>query len=79
METSKALQDLFYQYTHLHIGGKEIVCPYWMNNLEKGIYGPIGGKGTPREIEEATTKEAEAENVTSVDIINKIVNEIEVP
>ncbi len=63
METSKALQDLFYHYTHLKIGGKEIVCPYWMNNLEKGIYGPIGGKGTPGEIVEATLKEAKAENI----------------
>lgn len=62
-ETSKALQDLYYKYTHLPIGGKEIVCPYWMNNLEKGIYGPVGGKGTPEQIVEAVVKEAESENV----------------
>lgn len=62
-ETSKALQDLFYSYTHLLIGGKEVVCPYWMNNLEKGIYGPIGGKGTPKQIEEITASEAEKEKV----------------
>lgn len=62
-ETSKALQNLFYQYTHLPIGGKEIVCPYWMNNLEKGIYGPIGGKGTPKQIEDVTAAEAEKEKI----------------
>lgn len=66
VETSKALQDLFYKYTHLPIGGKEVICPYWMNNLEKGIYGPIGGKGTPRQTVNITITEAEREKVDLV-------------
>lgn len=44
------MDRLFYAYTHLSLGGKEIVCPYWMNDLEKDIYGPLGGKGKPEEI-----------------------------
>lgn len=63
IETSKALQELFLKYTHLPIGGKEIVCPYWMNNLEKGIFGPIGGKGTPKQIVQITIEQAVAEGV----------------
>ncbi len=63
IESSKALDALFYKYTHLPIGGKEIVCPYWMNNLEKGIYGPIGGKGTPEEIVLTTNEYAISEKV----------------
>jgi len=58
-ETSKALQNLFYQYSHLPLGGKEIVCPYWKNNLRRMIFGPFGGKGKPGQIVEATKKEAE--------------------
>jgi len=59
IETSKSLQDLFYRYTHLPLGGQKIVCPYWINNLKAGVFGPYGGKGTPREIVEATKTEAE--------------------
>lgn len=59
VETSKALDDLFYKYTHLLLGGKEIICPYWMNNLKAGIFGPYGGKGTPEQIVEATKSEAQ--------------------
>lgn len=62
-ETSNALQALYYEYTHLPIGGKEAICPYWMNNLEKEIYGPIGGKGRPKEIVLATENAAEEEKV----------------
>lgn len=58
VETSCVLRDLFYKYTHLPLGGKEIVCPYWMNNLKEGIFGPYGGKGTPEQIVEATETEA---------------------
>jgi hypothetical protein len=53
-ESSSALQELFYQYTHLPIGGKEIRCPYWRNRLTLGITGPFGGKGRPEQIIEAT-------------------------
>ena len=63
IQTCKSLQDMFYSYTHLKIGKKEIVCPYWMNNSEKGIYGPAGGKGTPEEIVEATLEQALAGNI----------------
>ena len=59
IETSESLDKLFYKYTHLPLGGKEIVCPYWINNLKAGVFGPYGGKGTPREIVEATKSEAE--------------------
>jgi len=55
---SKSLDKLFYEYTHLALGGQEITCPYWMNNLKLGIFGPNGGKGTPKEIVEATEEEA---------------------
>ncbi len=54
IETSKVLQDLFFQYTHLPIGEKEIRCPYWRNRLTLGITGPFGGKGRPEQIIEAT-------------------------
>lgn len=60
-ETSKALQGLFYQYTHLLIGGKEIVCPYWMNNLTLRVFGPYGGKGTSEQVVESTLAAAEKE------------------
>lgn len=62
-ESSKALQDLFYQYTHLPIGGKEIVCPYWMNDLKEGIFGPFGGKGMPEQIVEASEKAAKLKGI----------------
>jgi hypothetical protein len=57
-ETSVALQNLFQQYSCLPLGGKEIVCPYWMNKLVQGIYGPNGGKGNPEQIVQATVEEA---------------------
>ncbi len=50
IETTKSLQDLFFSYTHLLIGGKEIVCPYWMDSLKKLKHGPGGGKASPQEI-----------------------------
>jgi len=50
IETSKALKDLFYKYTHLTLGGKKIRCPYWVNKIKKGLVGPLGGKGTPEQI-----------------------------
>ena len=63
IETNKALKDLFYEYTHLSLGGKEIVCPYWMNKLGKVVFGPGGGKGKPKEIIEFTKTEAENKKI----------------
>lgn len=57
-ETSKALWRVFFQYTHLSLGGKEIVCPYWMNKTKQDVFGPLGGKGKPEEIVEVVEKEA---------------------
>lgn len=65
IECSEALKNLFYKYTHLPIGGKEIICPYWKNDLKNKIYGPLGGKGTPDEIVKVTQEEA---NKASVDL-----------
>lgn len=75
IETSEALQDLYYQYSYLPLGGKEIVCPYWMNKLSKGIFGLGGGKGKPEEIVETTKIEAEKQKIdlkslTESEIVN---------
>jgi len=74
-ETSPALQKLFAKYTHLPLGRKEIRCPYWMNNLKRGIFGPGGGKGRPEEIVKITEREAEKakldlEKMTNEEIIS---------
>ena len=74
IESSAALDKLFYKYTHLPLGGKEIVCPYWMNDLKLEIFGPYGGKGTPEEIVQATEDEAKKtslnlEKITKEEII----------
>ncbi len=63
IHSSAALDDVFYRYTHLHLGGKEVCCPYWVNSLKKGIFGPYGGKGTPEQIAEATVFEAKRAGV----------------
>lgn len=63
IESSEALQKLFHEYIHLPLGGKEIVCPYWMNDLKEGIYGPFGGKGLPEQIVEATENAAKPKGV----------------
>ena len=62
-ETSRALQDLFYNYTHLPLGGKEIVCPYWINSLKRLRYGPGGGKGNPQENIMHTNSKAKEKNI----------------
>lgn len=54
IESSRALQEMFYKYTHLPIGEKEIRCPYWRNRLPLGITGPFSGKGRSEQIIEAT-------------------------
>ncbi|MCL5090552.1 MAG: hypothetical protein M1514_00935 [Patescibacteria group bacterium] len=62
-ETSEALQKIFYQYTHLPLGQKEIICPYWRDRLSLALVGPYGGKGRPEQIVEATSNEAEKAGV----------------
>lgn len=63
VESSSALDNLFYQYTHLPLGNKFVRCPYWMNKLKRGILGPFGGKGNPEQIIKATKEAASNQNV----------------
>lgn len=59
IEKSKALEKLYYEYTHLPIGGKLIRCPYWSNRQRVLLSGPFSGKGTPGQIIQATVEVAE--------------------
>lgn len=59
VQSSEALGDLFFKYTHLSLGGKEIRCPYWMDNNKAGIWGPLGGKGRPEQIIQVTEELAQ--------------------
>jgi hypothetical protein len=54
IQKSKSLEKLLYQFTHLPLGQKTIRCPYWKNKIERKIFGPYGGKGTPLQITDAT-------------------------
>jgi len=63
VETTKSLQDLFFSYTHLLIGGKEVVCPYWIDSLKKLKHGPGGGKASPQEIIMHTNSKAKENNI----------------
>lgn len=63
IKTTKSLEDIFYQYTHLLFGKKEIACPYWIDNLKKLKHGPGGGKATPSEIINLTKKKALENNI----------------
>lgn len=63
VETTKSLQDLFFSYTHLLIGGKEVVCPYWIDSLKKLKLGPGGGKASPQEIIMHTNSKAKENNI----------------
>jgi len=58
MEKSKGLEKLYYDYTHLSLGGKKIRCPYWSNRQRILLSGPYKGKGTPLQITRATNKAA---------------------
>jgi len=58
VEKSKALEKLYYDYTHLPLGGKFVRCPYWSNRQRILLSGPFKGKGTPRQITLATIKAA---------------------
>jgi len=37
-------------YLSLEIGKFKINCPYWINDIKRGIKGPFSGKGTPNQI-----------------------------
>ena len=54
-----SLEKLLYDFTHLPLGDKKIRCPYWKNKIEKKVFGPCGGKGSPLQIIEATREEAQ--------------------
>lgn len=51
------------KFFNFKVFGKNVTIPYWINKLDKEIYGPYGGKGTPEEILEATRKAAEAAKI----------------
>ena len=57
------MEDIFHLYTHLPLGGKEVVCPYWINNLKKLKHGPGGGKASPSEIVNLTNLKAREKEV----------------
>lgn len=57
------MQDIFYLYTHLLLGGKEIVCPYWMDCSKKLKHGPGGGKASPQELVNLTELKAREKKI----------------
>lgn len=57
------MQDIFYLYTHLPLGGKKIVCPYWIDNPKKLKHGPGGGKASPQEIVILTRLKAQEKGI----------------
>jgi len=63
VEKSKALERLYYKYTHLPLGGKRVRCPYWSNKQRILLAGPYKGKGTPAQITKATLEAAKKENI----------------
>ena len=50
--------SLLNKYLQLPFRTTKIACPYWVNDLGKGIRGPFSGKGTPRQIVSASYKKA---------------------
>lgn len=63
IDKSRVLEKLYYEYTHLNLGGKKIHCPYWSNQPPTLSYGPYKGKGTPTQIVKATIKLAQKHNL----------------
>lgn len=59
IEKSKALEKLYYDYSHLPLGGKKIRCPYWSSKQRILLSGPFKGKGTPSQVTLATVNAAE--------------------
>lgn len=58
IEKSEALEKLYYDYTHLPLGGKKVRCPYWSNFQRILLTGPYRGKGKPGQIVKATREAA---------------------
>lgn len=80
IEKSAVLEKLYFEYTHLLLGGKAVRCPYWSNEEKNLIPGPFKGKGTPKQISEATTKRAldlglDLEKMSSAEIRSFMVRE----
>lgn len=63
VEKSEALEKLYYEYTHLPLGGKFVRCPYWSNKQRILLSGPYKGKGTPAQIVKATIEAAKKEKI----------------
>lgn len=61
LEKSEALEKLYYDYTHLPLGGKRVRCPYWSNKQKILLSGYFKGKGMPKQIVGATLKAAKNE------------------
>lgn len=59
VEKSKVLEKLYYEYTHLPLGGKLVRCPYWSNRQRILLSGPFKGKGMPNQITGATLRAAD--------------------
>lgn len=57
------MQDVFYRYTHLPLGGKETPCPYWIDKPKKLIHGPGGGKASPQELVNLTKLKAREKGI----------------
>lgn len=57
------MEEFLNQFFNFKVFEKKVVIPYWMNKLDKEIYGPYGGKGTTHEILEATIKAAKQEGI----------------
>jgi hypothetical protein len=53
-KTSSLLEN----YLTLPFNKTKIACPYWVNDLEKGIRGPYSGKGTPKQLVAASYRRA---------------------
>lgn len=62
-ERSSTLEKLYYEYTHLPLGGKKVRCPYWSNRQRILLAGPYKGKGTPSQITRATIDTAKRHNL----------------
>lgn len=63
VQKSPAIEKLLDQYLHLPIAGKKIRCSYWIDKIEKGIWGPFGGKGKPEQIVKATLETARKQKI----------------